>query len=590
MKKRLLAMLLVLILCLTACNQNGNPPADPEDSATSYEDITPSKYIEIADEDYKGFELNLDIYDYTEVTLENQILSLLNEHKPSEPYRSEYGTFDPVISAGDDVYIYYRGYILNEDGSRNYMDRMSNMNDSSPTKLTIGEGRFIPGFESALVGKRLDGYRAITAGPVYEDSIAFITISYIANDETNDVIRTEDRIIDLSLGREKAGSIYRQNLYDVAMSLEVGGESVVAENVTMSSLVVGEGSVRKSCRIIVKLNYAVTGYDKESFETVYVRFPFDYNDTDFSSKEAWFEVYPVFITEYYNDEAGEGVFDDEFVKDKVLGNNQKWIDALAAKYPSASSLLERYKLYLNEMVELEYRENYNILLTDAILSHYMETVTVKKYPTAILENTKQELTAYLEEVVQMYEETYNIEIPDSYTPPSTSTGTGIVIGNTNIEVSDGTVEFIPIEGAVQIAPYITKDSLAKNMFDEPDAENWQDAINRAAPKYVLKRLILYYIFEKEGIIIGDESIPYGIEIMVKNEYYSFLNAYFWMSGNENEYKEDYIGKEDELFQKIYDILYNESLDERSKNNIAIQSIAFEKVISDFGITIHTLDD
>ncbi|MBQ9732861.1 MAG: hypothetical protein IJV74_01345, partial [Clostridia bacterium] len=62
MKKRLLALLLVLLICLTACDGNRRP--DLGDEATSFEDITPSKYIEIADKDYKGFDLYLNIYDY----------------------------------------------------------------------------------------------------------------------------------------------------------------------------------------------------------------------------------------------------------------------------------------------------------------------------------------------------------------------------------------------------------------------------------------------------------------------------------------------------------------------------------------------
>ena len=54
---------------------------------------------------------------------------------------------DREIVNGDTVYLYYEGVM---DGVA--FEGGSNMNDVNPTELVIGSGRFIPGFEEALIG------------------------------------------------------------------------------------------------------------------------------------------------------------------------------------------------------------------------------------------------------------------------------------------------------------------------------------------------------------------------------------------------------------------------------------------------------
>lgn len=404
MKKRLLAMLLVLILCLTACdlpitlpdpednipgdsedntpdNPEDNIPADPEDSAISYEDITPSKYIEIADDDYKGFDLQLNIYDDTDVQLEKEIIGLLNAHKPKESFTNADENYVPVITAGDDVYIYYRGYILNDDGTRNYMDNMSNVNSTSPYKLTIGSGSFIAGFESGMIGKSINDYPKL--------------------------------------------------------ALDADG----------------------------KLSEP---YDDEKYEPVYVRFPFDYGAPDLASKESWFEIYLVSITEYYDDSKGEGVFNDTFVENKILKNNNHIKELFDSEYPGLSPSEQCIK-YLADLIDEKYQAHYNSFLNSALINHYLEKVTIKKYPKALMEGNRAEYVkafeAYYQQILTIYGPYYGYS-ESNY----------------------------PIE------------TYAKSYFGISDGSLWKEEVYKIADSETTWQLILHYIIEKENIEISSSEI------------------------------------------------------------------------------------
>ncbi len=87
MKKCLISLLLILVLCLTSCEQllqNFSPKEekDPEDLTTKYTELTPSKYVSIADEYYKSFDVHINYYNPVEVELEHYLAVALNEYKP----------------------------------------------------------------------------------------------------------------------------------------------------------------------------------------------------------------------------------------------------------------------------------------------------------------------------------------------------------------------------------------------------------------------------------------------------------------------------------------------------------------------------
>lgn len=95
---------------------------------------------------YASFEINVGKdYVVTDELVEEQIDSIRYQYATATNGTEK--VTDQAIRFGDQAYIYYRGEVDGEE-----FQGGSNMSDSSPYKLGIGSGTFIPGFESGLIG------------------------------------------------------------------------------------------------------------------------------------------------------------------------------------------------------------------------------------------------------------------------------------------------------------------------------------------------------------------------------------------------------------------------------------------------------
>jgi trigger factor len=95
-------------------------------------------YCSLPRESYTGLSFMLDV---TDSDVEEGIEEILRQ------YPIEVTSVDRAVKTGDEVYLYYEGYL---DGTA--FAGGSNMDDPEPHCLKIGSGSFIPGFEEALVG------------------------------------------------------------------------------------------------------------------------------------------------------------------------------------------------------------------------------------------------------------------------------------------------------------------------------------------------------------------------------------------------------------------------------------------------------
>ena len=111
-----------------------------------------SLYIEIDERYYKELTLTLDPDRLNPVLVENKIIQLLCKNKSKEAVDG-----DGVISVGDVVDIYYKGYYLDGKNSKVYFNGGSNMGGNAYS-LEIGSGGFIPGFEYNMIGKAVSDY------------------------------------------------------------------------------------------------------------------------------------------------------------------------------------------------------------------------------------------------------------------------------------------------------------------------------------------------------------------------------------------------------------------------------------------------
>lgn len=111
-----------------------------------------SEYIEIDEKYYKGYTVTVEPDRVSTLDLENRIIQILCKYKSKESV-----TGDGVISAGDVVHIYFKGYYM-KDTEKYFFTGGDNTSDSSPYALEIGSGGFIPGFEYNLIGKNPADY------------------------------------------------------------------------------------------------------------------------------------------------------------------------------------------------------------------------------------------------------------------------------------------------------------------------------------------------------------------------------------------------------------------------------------------------
>ena len=144
MKKVILIMtvLSLLVSGLASCKKNKE-----EDVDLLKDDL--SSYVEIDEKYYKGYTVVSNI----NVLAGNEIIKTLFKYRSAEPVEG-----DGVISVGDAVNIFYKGYYM-KGAEKVYFDGGSNIGQAS-YKLEIGSGGFIPGFEYNMIGKSVAEYSA----------------------------------------------------------------------------------------------------------------------------------------------------------------------------------------------------------------------------------------------------------------------------------------------------------------------------------------------------------------------------------------------------------------------------------------------
>ena len=145
----------VVTVCIIIANRdkdggnNNTPPAEP--TSVDILDGDLSEYISIDAKYYKSYQVVID-QRITEMLTNHEIITALYNHRSSEP--TENG--DGIISVGDKVNIFYKGYYLNGE-EKVYFNGGSNVGKTSYA-LEIGSGGFIPGFEYNMIGKNPADY------------------------------------------------------------------------------------------------------------------------------------------------------------------------------------------------------------------------------------------------------------------------------------------------------------------------------------------------------------------------------------------------------------------------------------------------
>ena len=344
----------------------------------NYLDKDLSKYVTISEEDFKKISMVVAVDKPTEEDAEREITSLLVQYK-----KLPAGASDPddVIQNGSVVSIYYSGYILSEDGDREYFSGGSNLSTSAQS-LVIGSASFIPGFEEGLIGIRPSDTAVptiVSSGTLSEGDVVYANIEGFHPSGKNLKLYGQRLVLTPELDEE-----YGEGFYELLLGSELG-KNVCTKTTILPSAKDGEGDFAyQNLRSLYKTEggkpYTVEAY-----------FPLNYGQDNLNGKTAYFDIYIENTTTHTLPE-----FTDAFLTETVGILPEKLADY------EGSTLTEKYRSYVWKALEQDYESR----LLDATEKKFWEKIVsvaeVKRVPRSAMLEVYDSYILDLESTYQSY--------------------------------------------------------------------------------------------------------------------------------------------------------------------------------------------
>ena len=422
-------------------------PTFTKDKSLDYLKGDLSKYVYVPYDLYTGYTVTVDLPTVSDRDVEYEILELLCTHKvtPETPVANLPGV---TVGAGDIANIYYRGYTLGEDGTKNYFDGGCNFNDSVYA-LEIGSGTFIPGFEYNLVGKNQKDYATmtkITEGNTQPGDMVYLTYSvYYADGQAS---LSKSALVDLSDPNldEKWGAGFSRYFskvsgFTIGEQFATGGGEDVKLTVSTIKDTTGDDiyfdmSISSAYRISKDVEPLV----------VEAYFPYNYGDEALDGKTAYFEVYIKSVKDYEELE-----FNDEFITEKVKMTAEE-----LASY-DGENLAAKYKSYLKSTLEEKYQEDVRNVTESQFWKSVIAGSTFYKLPEKEVESA---YNSYVSEIQYTYANGYS-----SY--------------------------------------YSSLDEFARAYLELSSGADWKATLRQDAEYSIKQKLAFYYIIREEKFIPND---------------------------------------------------------------------------------------
>ena len=478
----ILATIASVLLFSVGCKKNNNKTPEFD-----YMTADLSQYIEFTTPDYKKFKVEIDIAEPREIDVEVAILNMLCADKDKTPL---YGGGDASkiaeISAGDVVKIWYRGYLIGDDGKEIAVPGMCNFGGASAYTLEIGSNSFIPGFELNLIGHKPSDYskfEKITSGTLDESKIAYVTYTKTTNDDSSTKVTESNVRLDLS---EDLDAIYGLGFKAKILNLKFGDKVEF----------VGAVGDKKYNYKDVTLNFFTECETNPIVIDAY--FPYDYQKEDLRNEDAKFEVYVEKLEAYTAPE-----FTDTYLKEKIedgeINVTLEELNACKGVY-----LIDKYRDFaMKTMMEI-YKEEYDALVESEAWLYFDEISKAKQYPT--------------DKVQEIYDD-YIREMEYQF---STSGGQiyNQVLG--------------------QYKTYTSFDAYATVYVNAKTGENWKDVVYAQAQSYIKERMTMFYILKAEGLAPSDADFKKEYD-KVRQEYLDeYVAQYLQYIGKS---KDDYTEQE-----------------------------------------------
>lgn len=492
-------------------------------------------YVNLSENDYKNFDIEIDIAkphkkkaDGTGVSdVEVAILSMIaNKIGTENPLFSGALKSNLMITPGDAAYIWYRGYIIDDNGKQVEITGMSNFGSSeesitsSSNALIIGSGKFVPGFELGLVGKDPTNYprfKKIKTGEVNANQVVYL--DYTRVPEGGDA--TKDK---------ETGTAARIDLTDPGI-YEKWGDLLVGKVIGGSYSFTNTVNGKTYNYTDTKISFVTECETDESNPPILVEcyFPYDYSVSNLRNETAYFEVYVAGVQAYnpWHNEHTTGYdisydWNDEFVTERVAKSDSAITMEELNEYPG-DTLTKKYEAYAEKYLDDAYAEIYRSLVEEEIWNHYLEKAQIKRYPGIKVNDIYQE---YYDDVVYQFENAGGEE--------------GAVIYN-NYTFQEETYTNIDDYAVVYL-----KLQYSQN-------KDWRDVLYNMSKSLVAERLILYYIMHEENLRPTDDVFAARLE-EVKEEYLDEYIAQYLAKYEKT--REDYTDEEyEEFVEKRKDELF-----------------------------------
>ena len=470
----------VLVLALTGCAIAGVFNLE-----FNYEKRDITKYISVPEELYKSFDVTVNVPEVTDKDVKEEILKLLYS-KRIKPEGKIVCDDNVTISAGDVANIYFRGYTV-ENGIKKYFDGGCNF-DGAYYELGIGEGKFVSGFESGLVGKNQQDYATLnkrTSGVVNEGDLVAITYSVYSEHISPEA----DKNVVIDLSDPTLDERWGEGFHDFFVGKKIDpNEMVKLANGDLDSIQVPGGTVYS--HITIRSACTVDDSVKPKL-IVEVTFPRDYSAEDLRGKQGFFEVYILDVADY-----GCYEFDDAFITD-VLG-----IEASELSSFAGDTLADKYRSFIRQSLDNNRQSTVNALIEETFWENVMKGAEVKKLPKREVEKMYNGLLAQIISAFQ-------------------SQGSSTAYAN----------DF---------------DAFARATLELSSSADWEAYLRKDAEEAVKEKLIFYYIVQVEGFEMTDEEYQNTYDMIFSDHLQEYLDYYSITKDTPNYEKEVAKGKKEVL--------------------------------------------
>ena len=496
-----------------------------QDKGFDYMTSNLDKYVEFK-EDYKNFELNVDVAEPHDIDVDVAILNLITADKNKDALDAGALKTTGILGAGDVVTIWYRGYLIGENGEEIVVANMSNFASEKASNLELGSGNFVSGFELGLVGIEIGDYpkfEKIKIGEVKEGQVAYISFTKAIGEGENVKKTTQTSVrVDLSTDVDKE--------FGTGFKDRIIGAAIAGDKLNFNTVIDGQVCYYYD----VKVDFVTECETNPIVVDVY--FPYDYSQTNLRNESAKFEVYVEGFVDY---DAPE--FNDEYISGKIeKGELSVTLEELN-KY-EGETLTEKYYAYAEETIWKLYEQERKNLTEEAIWNHYQSIVNIKKYPTYKVEEIYE---GYVNDVFEQYLSSEG-QIYNSYT--------GSYSTYTTLDT------YAPV--------YLGLSS------SSGQTQTWREYLYSTAEALIKERLIVFYLMRTEGFTPSEEDFE-KLLAATREEYVNeYINQYLSYEGKT---KDDYTEEEFTKFRKdreneIYSYYDDSYFEEVTYYNIVVKNI------------------